>query len=73
MIYRLSKMEENSFINIKDRIPDKNKNLICIDSNNSYIFCFRCACSVQSCMDFRCSLTGNLIYTNIVKWKYEND
>lgn len=35
MIYRLSKMEENNFTNIKDRIPDKNKDLICIDSNNS--------------------------------------
>lgn len=52
MIYRLSKMEENNFTNIKDRIPDKNKDLICIDSNNSYIFCFISICSVQSCMDF---------------------
>lgn len=60
-------MEYNTFINLSDKIPDKNKDLICIDSTNTQIYCFRCACSVDSCMDFRCSLTGNLIYANILK------
>ena len=64
----------NKWINTKDQLPDKGKDIIGISLNDDrkhYIY--RCSCHNLNCKEWRCSLTGyGLMLINIDKWKYVN-
>ena len=60
-----------NYILLEDQIQDKGKDLIVIDSNDHVQYVFRCACKRDTCMEFRCSITGSSLWINVIKWKYE--
>lgn len=60
------------FIDIKDQLPEKGKDIIAIDENDNTHYCFKCACPNPKCNEYRCSITGGaLMFLDIIKWKYE--
>lgn len=69
MKYNRSAVKEE-YINIEDKLPEKGKDIIGIDSNDDKVYCFRCACSNPNCLEWR-SPFGGAIITEIFKWKYD--
>jgi len=63
----------NEFINIKDQLPEKGKDIIGVDNNGDISYCFRCNCHNPNCTEWRESLSGYGLIVNIVKWKYVED
>lgn len=59
------------FVELKDNMPIKGRDIIAIDKEGSHHYIFRCACSNENCNDYRCSLTGYNISIEFVKWKYD--
>jgi len=55
---------------IKDKLPEKGKDIIGYDSEDNEYFIFRCNCPDINCNNWRCSLTGYEVITKIIKWKY---
>ena len=62
----------DDFINITDKLPEKGKDIIGIDDQDREQYCFRCACHNPNCKEWRCSITGNGLIINILRWKYFN-
>jgi len=63
--------QETKFILITEQLPEKGKDIIGIDKNGNKHYCFRCNCHNQNCTEWRCSITGFGIITDIKKWIYE--
>lgn len=62
---------KNEFILVKDQLPEKGKDIIGIDKYGNKHYCFRCDCHNPNCKEWRCSLTGNGLIIDVVKWIYE--
>ena len=60
------------YIDIKERLPEKGKNIIGISTDGEKRYVYRCACHNPNCNEWRCSLTGFGMIIKIIKWKYEN-
>jgi len=60
----------DDFIDIKEQLPDKGKDIIGILPNGEKRYCFRCNCHVNNCHEWRDSITGFGLMVEIVKWKY---
>jgi hypothetical protein len=63
-------MDKNEFIYIKDKLPEKGKDIVAIDSKGNKHFCFRCTCPNTNCTEWRCSITGFAILIDVVSWRY---
>lgn len=63
-------MSKNKFMLVEERLPDKGRNIIGIDTDGKMRHCFRCACHNPNCMEWRSSLTGDGLIVNILKWTY---
>lgn len=62
---------EEDFILLSDKIPNKGKGVVVIDSDSKIHYCFRCSCKNKSCLEWRCSITGFSLLIDVVKWKYQ--
>lgn len=60
----------DEFIDIKNELPEKGKDIIGVTSDGDIKYCFRCNCHVHNCKDWRDSTTGFGLIVNIIKWKY---
>jgi hypothetical protein len=58
------------FTKIKDKFPEKGKDILGIDENGDEYYCYRCNCGNPNCKEWRCSILGYGLMANIVKWKY---
>ena len=58
-------------IKITEKLPEKAKDLVVIDSDGNKYWCYRCACKSENCMEFRCPITGSMIMIDVVEWEYE--
>lgn len=61
---------DSNFNNINDVLPEKGKDIIGIDDNGNKVYCFRCQCNNDNCIEWR-SPFGGAIITVIIKWKYD--
>lgn len=55
---------------IKDKLPEKGKNIIAICSDGEKREVYRCSCHNPNCREWRCSLTGYGLMINVRKWQY---
>ena len=58
-------------IKITEKLPEKAKDLVVIDSDGNKHWCYRCSCKSENCMEFRCPITGSMIMIDVVEWEYE--
>jgi hypothetical protein len=54
-------------------LPIKGKDIKGITSNGDRVYCFRCNCHNQSCIEWRDSITGYHLNVDLVKWEYFKD
>ena len=73
-LIEISNVESNTddygFISISERIPEKGKDILTIDSKGVERVCFRCACKDPYCLEFRCTITGSALIIGVEEWKY---
>lgn len=58
------------YINIKEKLPEKGKDVQYIDINGDTGYAFRCNCHNPDCKEWRDVITGYHMMINVVKWKY---
>lgn len=55
---------------IKEKLPEKGKDIVGVDKEGKEHYVFRCNCSNKDCAEWRCSTTGFGLIVNIVRWRY---
>lgn len=55
---------------VEKELPTKGKDILSIDKEGNKYYCFRCACHNPNCKQWRCSLTGDGLIIEVVKWMY---
>ncbi len=63
----------NEYTLVTEKLPEKGKDVIAIDSKGDKHYCYRCACKSENCTEWREPITGSAIWVNIVKWKYDKN
>jgi len=61
---------KTKFKKIEDMLPPKKVDILGVDEKGNKHYIFRCACSNENCTEWRCSLTGYAVITNIIEWDY---
>lgn len=61
----------DEFFDIKEKLPDKGKDIVGINQRGETVYCFRCACKNPNCLEWRCPITGSALIISINKWKYK--
>lgn len=52
------------------KLPIKGKDIKAISSDGQERYLFRCNCTDEKCLEWRCSITGLSIITEVINWKY---
>ena len=70
--FKLQPKEQSmeDFINIVDELPNKGKDIVGLGKHGVKHYCFRCACHMEKCKEWRDSFMGASLMVNVVKWKY---
>lgn len=54
----------------KNQLPRKGKDIIACDSEGNVRYLFRCGCPVETCTEWRCSVSGLAVLADVKFWKY---
>lgn len=61
---------KNKIFDINTKIPEKGVDIIGYTDDRA-VYCFRCNCKNENCLEWRDSITGFHLDVEIKKWKYE--
>lgn len=60
----------NKYKSITDELPKKGVEVEILTEccNKNYVY--RCNCKNENCNDWRCPITGSVVFVDVKKWKY---